>query len=258
MLARGDPGAVDVLAACTLFAALGRDELALLAGVASVHRFPARAAIFVERQPPSGLWVLAEGSVKLHHSAPDRREHIVRLTAAHAPSPLQLWAALDGRPLTATATTLGPVTALFLPGADFASLLERRPAVAQAVMQHLCTELRVREIGGGVGALKGARERLACRLVQFTRQFGAAAPGGVRIAQRLTRHDLAASAGVTVETAIRAVSRWRAGGLLSTEDHEVEIHDLPGLRQVAGCDQCLYDCSVFGPSLDSLPPESAS
>ncbi len=250
MLARGDHAAVDVLAACPLFAALGREELTFLAGVTSVHRFPARAAIFVERQPPSGLWILAEGSVKLHHSTPDRREHIVRLAAAGAPSPLLLWAALDGRPLTATATTLGPVTALFVPREDFAALLERRPVVAQAVMQHLCDELRIREIGGGVGALKGARERLACRLVQFARQFGVAAPGGVRIAQRLTRHDLAASAGVTVETAIRAVSRWRADGLLTTEEHEVEIHDLPGLRQVAGCGPCLYDCSVFGPSPD--------
>ncbi len=235
----------DVLADSSIFEGLTHAELAAVAGIAEVHYFPPRSVMFAELQPCAGLWVLAAGLVKLHHSSPEGREHIVAF--ASPPAPLVLWAVLDGLPHTETATTFGPVTALFLPRQAFLELLRHRPVITGAVIQQLCRELRVRDIAGGVGALKDASARLACRLVQLAREYGIPTPAGICINIRLTRRDLAASIGVTLETAIRALSRWQREGLLSTREQVIEIHDFAALQQIAGCDRCQFDCSVFGP-----------
>ena len=238
---------VDALARCPLFVGFGPAELVAAAEACTVRRFPKDAAISIERDSCAGVWVLAHGSVKLHHSARNGQQHIVSF--ASAPAALPMWAALDGLPQTETATALGPVTGLFFFRSAFLDLLRHRPAMAARAIASLCAELRVRDIGGGVGAFKNARQRLACRLIQLAREFGEPERTGVRIELRLTRRDLANCVGVAQETAIRALSGWQRAGLIHTDDQFIAIHDVSALQTAAGCTDCLFDCSVFGPPL---------
>lgn len=242
---------VNALGSCPLFVGLSAAELAAMVDVCTARRLPAGTAIYTEHDRCVGLWVLAQGSAKLHQSAPDGRQHVVGF--ASAPAALLLGATIDGMQSTETATTLGPVRALLFPRPAFLELLRHRPATAVPAMQQLCAELRVRNIIGGVGAFKDARQRLACRLLQLARGYGRPAGTGVRIDLRLTRRDLANSVDVALETAIRALSPWERHGLIRTHDRMIEIHDIAALRLVAGCDACLFDCSVFGP-----PPEAVA
>ncbi len=242
---------VNALGSCPLFVGLSAAELAALVDVCAVRSFPRGSAIYTEHDRCTGLWVLAQGSAKLHQSAPDGRQHVVGFAAA--PAALLLAATLDGLQSTETATTLGPVRALFFPRPAYLELLRHRPATAVPAMQQLCAELRMRNIRTGVGAFEDARRRLACRLVQLARQFGRPAGTGVRIDLRLTRRDLAGSVDVALETAIRALSPWQKQGVIRTHDRVIEIHDIAALRRFAGCDACLFDCSVFGP-----PPGAAA
>lgn len=238
---------VDALARCPLFVGFGPAELVAAAEACTVRRFPKGAAISIERDSCAGVWVLAHGSVKLHHSARNGQQHIVSF--ASAPAALPLWAVLDGRPQTETSTTLGPVTALFFPRSAFLELLRHRPIMAAPAIQSLCAEVRVRDISGGVGAFKNAHQRLACRLLQLARGFGKPEGTGVRIELRLSRQNLASCVGVVLETAIRALSGWQRAGLIHTDDQFIAIHDVSALQTAAGCTDCLFDCSVFGPPL---------
>ena len=236
---------VKALGNCPLFVGLSAAELAAMVDVCTVQCFPSGTAIYTEHDRCTGLWVLVEGSAKLHQSAPDGRQHVVGFAAV--PVALLLGATLDGLESTETATTLGPVRALFFPRPAFMELLRHRPATAVPAIQQLCAELRMRSIRTGVGAFKDARQRLACCLVQLARQFGRPEGPAVRIDLRLTRRDLAGSVDVALETAIRALSPWQQDGVIRTHDRMIEIHDMSALREFAGCDACLFDCSVFGP-----------
>jgi hypothetical protein len=55
---------------------------------------------------------------------------------------------------------------------------------------------------------------------------------------------------VVPKTAIRALSSWQREALIHTHDQVIVIRNVAALRQHAGCNDCLYDCSVF----DSPPP----
>ena len=55
--------------------------------------------------------------------------------------------------------------------------------------------------------------------------------GSTLIPLRLTRAELAALVGTTVETTIRTLSRWTREGLVSTGDSGLTLHDAVALAR---------------------------
>ena len=81
-----------------------------------------------------------------------------------------------------------------------------------------------------------SEERLAAALTELGERFGDEMENGsTLIPLRLTRAELAALVGTTVETTIRTLSRWSREGLVSTEDGMLTLHDARALalRSVA-------------------------
>jgi CRP-like cAMP-binding protein len=73
-----------------------------------------------------------------------------------------------------------------------------------------------------------AEERLASTIIDLGERFGdEMEDGSTLIPLRLTRAELAALVGTTVETTIRTLSRWSREGLVSTIDGGLTVHD-PG------------------------------
>ncbi len=66
----------------------------------------------------------------------------------------------------------------------------------------------------------------------------------------MTRQDLAASTNVALESAIRTLGDWKREAIIDTVARMVDIRDVTGMQAVAGCDECLFDCSVFGPPIN--------
>jgi CRP-like cAMP-binding protein len=251
-----DPNAVSIVGTCPLFFDLSEAERVVVANEAQFRRFSEGTAIFQEHQQPQGLWVLGSGQVKLQHASANGREHIVAFPTPG--SPLALWAVMDDGLLTETATSMGPVTALLIPRDVIRNLAVRNPGVGAAVVESLCDSLRVRDIGGGIRALRDARERIACRLLLLARQYASADEEGVLVRYPITRQDLANATGVALETAIRTLSGLKRAGLIDTVARMVDIRDVSGMETVAGCDQCLFDCSVFGAPINGHSVRSAA
>jgi CRP/FNR family transcriptional regulator len=73
-----------------------------------------------------------------------------------------------------------------------------------------------------------AEERLATTIIELSERFGdEMEDGSTLIPLRLTRAELAALVGTTVETTIRTLSRWSREGLVTTVDGGLSVHD-PG------------------------------
>ena len=77
-----------------------------------------------------------------------------------------------------------------------------------------------------------AEERLATTLMELGERFGdELEDGSTLIPLRLTRAELAALVGTTVETTIRTLSRWTREGLVSTGDSGLTLHDAVALAR---------------------------
>ena len=77
-----------------------------------------------------------------------------------------------------------------------------------------------------------AEERLASTIIELGERFGdEMEDGSTLIPLRLTRAELAALVGTTVETTIRTLSRWSREGLVSTIDGGLSVHDPSALAR---------------------------
>lgn len=236
---------VAALEECVLLAGVPRPDIERIAEVVGVHHVPVATDVFVEGDPCNGLWILARGRIRLYHSAADGRQRVVSFFTPS--STLELGAALDGRPFSATATTLEDSVLLFVPRREVAEVGRRFRETVRNAVNLLCVEIRQRGIVSAIATLKDARGRVGCALLQLSRQYGVPTDDGIRIDYRLSRQDIADRAGVRLETVIRILSDMTRQGILRTRDQFIEIIDIEQLRVPTACDECQFDCSVFEP-----------
>ncbi|MGB4861660.1 MAG: Crp/Fnr family transcriptional regulator [Tepidiformaceae bacterium] len=234
---------VVALRACALVSGLDDTAVAEIASGAATHQVKANSHLFEEGENCTGLWVLTSGRVRLLHMMADGRQHAVGF---HAPTtPLDLGAALDGRPYMATAVTLVDSEVAFVPRTSLVDMGRDYPVTIRNAIQLLCAEVRQRDIAAAVGVLKDARGRIGCTLLQLARQFGVTSDSAIRINYPLTRQHIADRSGVTVETAIRVMSELQQQGIIQTDNQIIQILDIPRLSHALDCGTCQLECSVF-------------
>jgi CRP/FNR family transcriptional regulator, nitrogen oxide reductase regulator len=240
---RPDDNLAAAIEACSLAFGLDADAVAAIANVCTTHTFPARTEIFREGEECPGLWILVRGRVRLHHMSADGRH---QATSFHAPaSALEIGPALDRAPYTSTAAALEDAVLAFIPRRALVQLGQLYPVTIRNVIQQLCVELRQRDIATAVAVLKDARGRIGCALLQLMRQYGVRVSDGIRIDYRITRQDIADRSGVTIETSVRVLSELQRKGVLRTNRQVIDIVDVAAIREMAGCPDCQFDCSVF-------------
>ena len=70
-------------------------------------------------------------------------------------------------------------------------------------------------------------------MFQPAERSGVQEPNGIRLSVRLTRQDMANMVGVTTETAIRIMARFKKDRLVSGTAARLVISDLPRLKLLA-------------------------
>ncbi|MFI5372928.1 MAG: Crp/Fnr family transcriptional regulator [Candidatus Eisenbacteria bacterium] len=177
------------------------------------------------------LTLIVHGRVKIvrHASTGD-----VILEIFGEGEPVGAIAVYHGMPYPASAVTMEPVTILRLPKSDFFDLLEREPAIARALLREL-TKLNLALVRK-LEEIRGLRveTRIAALFVSLAERLGRATRDGTEVPLKLSRQEVAAMVGTTVETAIRVMSQWGREGLVVTGEGRFVIPSLERLRQVAG------------------------
>jgi CRP/FNR family cyclic AMP-dependent transcriptional regulator len=241
---------VDVLRACSVLVGIANRDLEAIVAACATVTFRAQDRIFAEGQASGGLWVLAEGRVRLYHADAEGRQRVVSFRGPHAS--LDLASALDGRPHSVNASALDDCTLVIIPRSMLKTLSLKYPTAVRSVVDELCLELRQRDILTVVASLRGAHSRICCTLLQLARQYGRNICDGVRIDYRLARQDVADRSGVTIETAIRTLSELQRRAIIRTQVQLIDILDLPRLERSSECESCELDCTVFAGSASRL------
>lgn len=195
--------------------------------------------------------LLMAGSAKRWATTP-RGDRIV--TQLLGPGQVVGMPAVLGYPgVAGTVTTLEATELLTIPGPQARRLIDQEPSFARACLRTVAAELA--DLRGEQARLSGgsARDRIVERLLQLWDQFGVQRSGHVRIDLPLTQEDLASWAGVSRESAARALQELRARGLVRTGRRQISIEDGDGLEALrAGATPSVASATLIS-SLRDLP-----
>ena len=206
----------------TLFETLDQAALDALSERLIERRFDRGQVVFTEEETGEYMYIVREGRVKVSRWLPDGREVIL---AFRGPADFfGEMALIDGYSPRATITAVLPSSILSLSRAGFRDLLHQAP-FSDALMRTLCT--RCREAWQQIEILshRNAEARIRMALHHLCEQEGEEIDGRVRLTIRLTHRDLANVAGVSRETATRALRHLVHEKLVEVEGRIFEIPD---------------------------------
>ncbi len=216
-----------ILSACRLFSQVSGAGLDQLARIGQVRTYQRGEMIFREGDPPPGVFIVADGSVRIYKLSPAGKEHVL-----HIMRPGQTFAevaVLGGFPCPAFAEATGATTCGLLPTQRFERVLgedadlPRQLLVGMAAWVHHMVDLLEDVV------LRDAAGRLARYLLDAETRGS-----GVVELPSLKRH-LASHLNLTSETLSRTLRRLTDAGLIESTDapQRIRLLDPDALQDVA-------------------------
>ncbi|MEF8817029.1 MAG: Crp/Fnr family transcriptional regulator [Salinibacter sp.] len=180
-----------------------------------------------------GFYLLIEGGVHIYRLSPEGRMlvlHVIRPGESFAEVPL--FEMGDGDTYPATAETLSDSTLLFFPADAFLSFVDAHPRSALHMLGQLAGRLRsaVRQLDAV--SLQDVQERLARYLVEQVPTVPDAPDTAPTVELDIPKSVLAAELGTVPETLSRALRALEEEALIRTEDAEIALTDVRGLRHL--------------------------
>jgi CRP/FNR family transcriptional regulator len=206
-----------------LFAGLSESEIQALAQRTVERRFAPDEMLFWEGEPCAGMFLLMQGSAKIFKTSANGREMMLALETA--PTTVAELPLFDGGPYPASVRAVDPVVALFIDKAGFQQVCRQFPDLALKVLA--VVGKRLRQLVGVVEAMTfgSVTQRLARLLLEASQTAGAD-----EFDLPLTHQELASRLGTVREVVSRNMARFRAGGLIRVQGHQLKILDRPGLE----------------------------
>lgn len=209
---------VEVLSRIPLFSSLEPQEIESLASRAVERRFENDESLFWEGDPCEGMFLLAEGNVKIFKTSVNGREMMLDLVTA--PSSIAELPLFDRGPYPASARAVKAAVTLFINRTDFYQACRQNPDLPLKILAVVGRRLRqlvyvVESITFG-----SVTKRLAKLLLDLHTEQGSVG---------LTHQELASRLGTVREVVSRNLARFRVQGLVKIEGREISVVDADGL-----------------------------
>ena len=178
--------------------------------------------LFQAGQPSDAVWVVKTGRVHLMKFLPDGK---ASTTCVMTPGePFCCLPALDQKAYPADAIAAVESVVIRIPQHAFHDAMQRSALFMQGALCLFCDRLRGVEEKSCM-VYESAEQRLAQVLLGLTKKFGATVP--------LTRQELAEITGLTLETTIRTLSRFKRQGLIRSVRGQTTILKSDALQGLA-------------------------
>jgi CRP/FNR family transcriptional regulator, cyclic AMP receptor protein len=214
-----------------LFCQLPQGALATLNSIRQNIFFPNGAILFMEGEPPRGVFVLCSGKAKLSANSSDG--HSLTLRTVEGGEVIGLSSVVSDRPFPATAEALSPCQVGFIPRLEFLRFLRSSPDVSLRVAKHLSMELhQAWQQSRMVALAPDTQAKLAQFLIAQANKHESASGDGVRIALNMTHEEIAKNIGASRESVSRIMKDLRNRGLIAVSGgivtiiHAVELANL--------------------------------
>lgn len=225
-----DPHGLDELA---LFRGVANQELSWLNGHLHQKTFSAGAYVMATDQPGEVIYVILDGSVKVHVDQVDGTE--VLLTVLGPGDVVGEMSLLDGAGRSANVVTLEESTLLWMHRSALRECLRRMPQVSLNLMEILCE--RVRQANERIQSLAAldVGGRVALQILSLARRYGRpTSNGGMVIPIRLTQSDIANLIGASRERVNQIMVSCKERQQISVDQrHHITVHDQEALARRA-------------------------
>jgi len=214
---------IELLRSLPYFRPLDDDTLASIAALAVRRTYQPDEVIFLEGEPCAGLFIVHAGHVKIYKASPEGREQI--LTIIGPRDSFNDVAVFDGGPNPASVQAMDAVELCVIERPAMASLFDRYPKLAQAVVAVLAARARLLVDMVQDLSLRSVTGRLAKLLLDQAAQGQDAVP--------LTRQQMAARLGTIREMVSRALRELEDEGLVRRDGRQIVIADRAALERRA-------------------------
>lgn len=188
--------------------------------------------LFMEGAAARGLYLLASGRAKVSICSADGRKVIMRIAGPE--SILGLYAALTGRAYEATAEMLETGTVIFVSRQDLVKLIAGQGWFGSSLAEVFSYQFS--ELVDHARLLmlsESALERLARLILKWSRDFGEATGGGIRLQILLTQEEIAQIIGASRETVTRLFSALKRKQIIRKSGDVMIIRNSAALASMA-------------------------
>jgi CRP/FNR family transcriptional regulator, cyclic AMP receptor protein len=220
----------ELLRAGRWFRALPAELQDRLLAPAVVRRFSSGERIFSRGDPPSGLFALLEGNVRVTATAPGGKETL--LTLVDVPAWFGEISVFDALPRTHDAIAEGETTVLQVPHAALDEVLAKEPRYWRELALLMTHKLRLLFAVLEEASSLSIAVRLARRLLTMAEGYGEWHDRKSRVVA-VKQEQLAAMLAISRQTANQALRRLEASGVVRLTYGEIEILDHAALRRAA-------------------------
>lgn len=177
--------------------------------------------IFFENDTVKGLHSIRAGKIKIYKTLDDGGMQILRISK---PGDIIGYRGLLGNgKYIGTAETLEDAEICFIPKQTIMELISSNLQFSLDLMSKFASDLSEAEEKSIRFIQKSSKERLAEALLMLETTFGIDDNGFIQL--NLTRHEIAAFAGLATETIIRCLRAWEELGILDLDKKHIKILD---------------------------------
>jgi len=194
-------------------------------------RLPEKIEVYRRGEAGKEMCIVLSGGVKISALSSDGKEIIFDLLSeGDFCGELSL---LDGKPRTATVTTLVPSVLVILERDFLMSFLENNPTAAIRLLHILSLRLRVVDTLLEEVLFFDSETRLAKRVIALKDIYGKAVGSTVEIDLKVSQQDIASLVGITRERVNKHLKKWERAEIVSLQHGRLTIQNLPLLQELA-------------------------
>lgn len=180
--------------------------------------------------PFEALYVVRSGTIKATSAVTDGTEQI---SGFYLPGELVGLDSIETREHVNTAEALETSSVCVFPFATLMNLAKSIDGLQQQLWHHASHEITARQRLLMTIGRRSAEGRVAEFLLSISARFKRFGYSEVRFRLPMSRQDIAAYLGLSVETVCRVLTRFQDLGLINRDQREIELNDVDGLRTLS-------------------------
>lgn len=221
------PERVWYIKECQLFSRLTDEQLARLERRGRMKTFARSSTIYMPSDGSDGVFLLAEGRVRISSITPDGKQAILAFI-----EPGEIFgelALVESGQREEYAETVMDSTIVLLPGDELSRMMAESAELTLGVTKLI--GLRRKRIERRLRSLlfRSNRDRLTTLLLDLVEQYGRTTVEGVLLEIKLSHQDLAAIIGATRETVTVLLGEMQLEGLLNVSRQRIVVRNLKRL-----------------------------
>lgn len=197
----------------------------------NVNCYKKGEVVFYQGNPPTGLYCINRGKVKILKAGNEGKESIVRI--AGPGDVLGHRSLFSKENYTATATALEETVICLIEKDYIFKVLKNETSIALNLIEKLGKEMGAAESKIASMFQKNVSERLAEFLLTLLKNYGIEENGRYRLDIKLTREEIAQIIGTTNETVIRFISDFKEQAVIEQDGKTLYVVDKKRLLKFA-------------------------